>query len=790
MLRGIKLNKTKLLSQAAVLGLFAAGFLFLAGIGLFAWYSKDLPRPDKITKLDSISTIIYSRDGEPLYDIYADQNLVPVKLEEIPQHLKDATIAIEDKNFYEHKGFSLQGMLRAAIKTVFFRRLEGGSTLTQQLVKNVLLSRERTLPRKFKELVLALQIERKYDKEQILEMYFNNVPYGGTAWGVKTAAETYFDKDVAELSLVEGAVLAGLPQAPTKYSPFGPNPTAYIDRTKAVLRRMREDKYITKDEEKSAIKKLDRIVFSDSGSSLTAPHFVMHVRQILVDQFGESMVERGGLRVTTTLDLALQEAAEEIVSEEVEKVAGLDVSNGAAVVLDPNTGEVLAMIGSKDYGASPKSGEEDEEDGFQGKFNVAVQGLRQPGSAIKPITYATAFQKGYTPATLIVDAPTEFPGGEDNPVYKPANYDGEYRGPLQFRYTLANSINVAAVKVLALVGVEDMLRNAYQMGLTTLEPTRANVNRFGLSITLGGGEVRLIDLTSAFGVFATGGKHVAPVTILKVETVEGKELFEHEFEDGDKVLDPAIAFLISDILSDNEARSEIFGTNSYLNIAGKKVAAKTGTTNDLRDNWTVGFTKDVVAGVWVGNNDNSPMNARLASGVTGAAPIWHRIMRAALREKSDGFAAKPDNIVSVQVDAYGGGLPVEGRPTRVEYFIAGTEPQEASAIYQKLKVSKVDTNKLASESEIEHGEYEERDFIVLREEDPLMGADGINKWQKGIDEWLGGIEDPLYHPPTEVSDRNVEDPEPTETPTPTPETTGTPTPTPTPTLSPIPLPAP
>lgn len=775
-LSGFKVNRTKFASRLAVLALFGVITVFLVSLGLFAWYAKDLPRPDKIRDFEGLSTIIYSRDGEPLYDIYADQNLVPVKLGEVPQNLKDATIAIEDKNFYKHSGFSFQGMVRAAIKTLFFGKLEGGSTLTQQLVKNVLLSRERSLPRKFKELILALQIERKYDKEQILEMYLNNVPYGGTAWGIKTAGQTYFDKDVSELTLVESAILAGLPQAPTAYSPFGPNPTAYIDRTKAVLRRMREDKYITKEKEKEALDKLGKVVFSDTGSTFHAAHFVMYVRQKLVDQFGESMVERGGLRVTTTLDLKLQESSEDIVAEEIDKLKGLNVSNGAVVILDPNTGEILSMIGSKDY----------MDDEFEGKFNVAVQGLRQPGSSIKPITYAAAFEKGYTPATLLIDAPTAYPGGDEED-YKPENYDGKYRGPIQLRYALANSINVIAVKVLALVGVEDVLKNAYSMGLTTLESTKENVRRFGLSITLGGGEVRLIDLTSAYGVFATGGLKYEPVSILKVETVDGKVLFEKKESKGERVLDEGVSFLISDILSDNEARGDVFGTNSYLNIAGAKVAAKTGTTNDFRDNWTIGYTKSAAVGVWVGNNDNSPMNSGLASGVTGAAPIWHRIMRAVLREKSSGFIERPDNIVSLQIDKFAGGLPVEGKPTRIEYFIKGTEPSDISSVYQKLKISRKDSGKLANKKEIEKGEYDERDFIVLAEKDPF-GTVEINRWQDGINKWLVGIEDSLYHPPTEeyASDDGEDSgsTEPSATAEPTPGITLTPSPTLTLTLTP------
>ena len=740
---GFKFRKDKLIANLSVALVILIIFGFLSVLGLFAWYSKDLPKPDKVRQFNGLSTIIYSRDNEPLYDIYAEQNLVPLKLSEVPEYLKQATIAVEDQDFYKHSGFSVMGMMRGAFKTIFLGKVQGGSTLTQQLVKNALLTTERSLPRKVKELILSIQIERKYTKDEILEMYLNNIPYGGTAWGSKTAAKTYFDKDVSELTLIESAILAGLPQSPTRYSPYGPNPTAYIDRTKNVLRRMREDKYITKDEEKEAISQLDKVVFSGSGAEIAAAHFVMYVRQLLVDQYGEAEVEQGGLRVTTTLDLELQETVEEVVQEEIDKVSGLNITNGAAVAIDPQTGEILAMVGSKSYNNNP----EEEEEKFEGKFNVAVQGLRQPGSAIKPFTYATALSKGYTADTILVDALTEFPGGEDNPEYAPENYDGKYRGPLQLRYGLANSINTIAVKTLALVGVEDMMDTAYKMGFTTLEPTRSNVNRFGLSITLGGGEVRLIDMTSAFGVFGALGVRHEPISILKIEDSNGKTLFEHKPSKGQVVIEPEVAYIISDILSDNEARSLVFGPNSYLNIAGNKVAVKTGTTNDFRDNWTIGYTKDISIGVWVGNNDNSAMKS-VASGVTGAAPIWSRIMRAALRTREDGFGDVPKNLVQLQIDKFAGGLPVSGQPTRLEYFVKGTEPEDVSPIYQKLKVSRSDPNRLASDTEIAKGEYDEKDFIVLREDDPF-GTATINRWQTGIDAWLETVEDPKYHPPTE-----------------------------------------
>jgi len=744
------LSRTKFFGNFLIFCFFLFAFFSLGTIGLFAWYAKDLPNPNKILRTEGISTVIFDREGKILYDIYGDQNRVLIPLEEIPDHLKNATIAIEDKNFYSHQGFSSRGMLRAIFNILIHHRLEGGSTLTQQLVKNVLLTSERTIPRKIKEFILTAQIERKYSKDEILQMYLNEAPYGGTAWGVEAAAQTYFGKKAKELNLLESAILAGFPQRPTAYSPFGNQPKAYLDRTKDVLRRMREDGYISKEQEEIAGKELKKIEFVGRGGKMKAPHFVMEVRKELIDQFGERMVEQGGLKVTTSLDFEVQQMAQEMVTEEVEKIKDLNVGNGAAVVLDPQTDEILAMVGSKDY--------ESKEEGFEGKFNVVTQGLRQPGSAIKPITYATAFKKGYTTASLIMDTPTSFPGGKESEDYKPQNYDGKFRGPVQVRFALANSINMAAVKMLAMVGVKEVLKTAYDMGLTTLEPTQENADRFGLSITLGGGEVRLLDLTSAFAVFADGGLYHQPIFILKVEDSQGKVLFEHKQDQGKRVLSEEICFLISDILADNNARKEVFGPRSWLYLPGKTVAVKTGTTDDKRDNWTIGYTHSIAVGVWVGNNDNSPMNEKLASGVTGAAPIWHRIMNEILRKKEDGFVEKPKNVVAMEIDALGGGLPKEGQPTRSEYFIKGTEPISPSLIYQTLKISK-ETGLLANEVEISAGDYEEKEFIVFEEKDPTSGgvSDGKNRWQEGIDQWLQGIDDPRYHPPKETSSAKKEE---------------------------------
>lgn len=738
-----KLTKIKLLSYLATIGFFLLIGLFLFTGFLFAWYSRDLPRPDKVQRTTGLSTIIYDRREKSLYDIYRDQNRVPIELSEVPAVLKNATIAIEDKDFYKHQGFSLKGIFRAFINTLFRGRLEGGSTLTQQLVKNVLLTNERTLPRKIKEFILSIEIERRYSKDEILKMYLDEAPYGGTASGVEVAAETYFGKQAKDLNLTESVILAGIPQRPTYYSPYTGGSKTYIGRSEEVLRRMREDGYITADEETAAKKELPLVSFKPQGQNILAPHFVMYVREQLVERFGEKMVEEGGLRVYTSLDLDLQEKAQKIVTEEVTKAKSLKVGNGAALGLDPGTGEILVMVGSKDYFASD----------YDGNVNVTLS-LRQPGSTIKPITYVTAFKKGFTPASLLMDVETHFPGGIDSKDYIPKNYDLKYRGPMQLRFGLGNSINVCAVKLLAYIGIKDMLQTAYSMGLTTLAPTGENINRFGLAITLGGGEVRLLELVNSFGVFAAGGTLNQPVSILKVTDNKGKVLYEYRKSKGKIVLGQDDAFLISDILSDNNARLEVFGPKSWLYIPERKVAVKTGTTDDKRDNWTVGYFPSFVLGTWVGNNDNSAMDPSLASGVSGAAPIWNRIMREALNSFPYEEFKKPDNIIELDIDAYGGGLPKDGYPTRKEYFKKGTEPTSVSTIYQKIKLSK-ETGKVANLVEVAQGAFDEKDYLVFKELDPVS-TDGKNRFQEGIDAWLSKNPDPKFHPPTETSSARID----------------------------------
>jgi len=755
-------NKIARLAFFSLIGFFI--FAFIA----FFWFSRDLPTPGKLSASNfSQSTRIFDRNGILLYDIYRDENRTYITLDQIPKKLQEATIAIEDKDFYQNQGFSIIGYLRAFRNAILSRRIAGGgSTLTQQLVKNTLLSSEQTVARKIKEFILAIQVDRKYTKNQILELYLNATPYGGTTVGVEAAAERYFGKKAKDLDLTESVILAGLPQRPSYFSPYGQNQKAYIERSKQVLRRMQEDNYITRKQELDTIKKLSSVEFLKETHAIKAPHFSFYIKDLLIKKFGENVVEQGGLQVTTTLDYKLEAKAEEIVREEVKNAKGLKVGNGASVVLDAKSGEILSMVGSRDF--------------FEdGQFNVITQALRQPGSSIKPIAYATALERGYTGASLIMDTKTIFPNPGEAKDYEPTNYDGKFHGPLQLRFALGSSINIPAVKLLSLIGVKNMLETAYSMGISTFAPTNENVNRFGLSLTLGGGEVKPLDLAAAYTAFANKGLSSNPIAILKVTDPKGKVLFEQKEANRKQALSPEVAFIISHILSDNNARLITFGVNSYLNVSGKSIAVKTGTTDDKRDNWTIGWTPSVLVATWVGNNDNSPMG-NVASGVTGAAPIWRRIIMEALKNKAQEDFVKPDNIIAVTVDSLGGGLPVDGQPTRSEYFIKGTEPQGPSSIYKTIKISKADGNKIASQSEIDKNEYDIKKFIVFHEDDPTAGG-GKNRWQEGIDQWINENhkDDPLYHPPTETSTRVV-----TDTPTPTPSPTQTPTPTITPALAP------
>ncbi len=747
--KGFSFDARKMFTVSKLMkwGFFAFLALLLIVPALFLWYSRDLPTPGKlITSKYNEATRIYDRKGILLYSVFEDENRTYVTLNKIPKELQEATIATEDETFYENNGFSPIGWLRAARDSLMERQISGGgSTITQQLVKNVLLTNEQSLPRKIKELILAIQVDQRYSKDEILEMYLNNIPYGGTAVGVEAASEQYFGKKAKDLSLSEAAFLAGLPQSPSYYTPFN-GEKHYLARTKDVLRQMRENGYITKEEESKAYKQIEAYKFEQEEiSTIKAPHFVMYVRDILAKQFGEQMVTTGGLQVTTSLDYDIQQDAEKIVKEEIEKLDKYKVSNGAAVVSDPKTGEILAMVGSKDYF--------DKEN--EGNFNVSTSETRQPGSSLKPVVYAAGLEKGYTAATMFMDVKTDFYNGAGQAPYSPVNYDGTYRGPVQMRFALGNSLNVPAVKMLAMVGMDPVMQLGYDMGIKNWEPTAKNKANAGLSLVLGGRETSLLDEVTAYGVFANKGVRQDPVSVLKVTDNKGDTMYEKKKTDGKKVLSEEVAFIISHMLLDNNARSAAFGARSALNIAGKNVSVKTGTTDEKRDNWTIGYTPSYVVGVWVGNNDNSPMNQAIASGVTGASPIWNKIMTRVLKDKSDEQPQVPSNVVSLQVDSLAGGLPHAGQATRSEYFVKGTEPTAESPVYK---------------------EKDGQQYIVLKEDDPVS-SDGKNRWQEAINAWIeqNHKDDKMWHPPGELM--GGDQPTPAGDATPTLEPTASPIPT-------------
>jgi 1A family penicillin-binding protein len=653
--------------------LASLGFLVL--LGFYFVILKDLPSPAKLASAEAPqSTQILDRNGELLFNIYRERNSTFVPLSQIPKHMQEATLSIEDKSFYYHGAIDLKGITRALYSTFFKQELQGGSTLTQQLVKNSLLTPERTILRKVKEVILAYATEAVYSKDQIFEMYLNQTPYGGTAWGVEAAAKTYFDKPAKDLTLSEAAFLAGLPEAPSLYSPYGSRPDLAKKRQALVLSEMVEEGYITESEKEKALKA--ELKFKKLANPIKAPHFVLYVKELLVEKYGQRAVEEGGLKVLTSLDIKTQEIAEATVAAEVSRLRGYRVSNGAALVTNPKTGEILAMVGSKDYF--------DKE--IDGNVNVTIADTRQPGSSIKPINYAVGLMKGYTAATPFVDSKICFPnqGGQN---YCPVNYDGKFHGVVSMRTALASSINIPAVKMLKLNGLESMISTASAMGITTFK----DPSRYGLALTLGGGEVKMVDMATAFGVFANNGYRIDLQPILKVTDPRGRVLEEYKPVKspifGKKVLPEGVSFIISDILSDNGARTLAFGENSLLRIPGKTVPVKTGTTNDFRDNWTIGYTPSYVVAVWVGNNDNTPMSG-LVSGVTGAAPIWNGIMRQLLANKPDERIARPSSVIARQICANSGLLPGGGCQTRLEYFIIGTEPKRSFAGREKIWVNK------------------------------------------------------------------------------------------------------
>lgn len=633
----------KLFSLSSVF--VALGVLVAAGAIFFVVLVRSLPSPDQFNAREvNQSTRLYDRTGKVLlYEIHGEEKRTLVPFEKIPQFLKDAVLAAEDAEFYTQPAFNWRGIVRA-----FFVNLrqgeisQGGSTITQQLAKNVFLSSERTYVRKLKELILSVELESRYSKDEIFGFYLNQIPFGSNAYGVEAAAETYFGKPVADISVEEAATIAGLLKAPSFYSPWGSHVSGLLARKDRILDRMVELGSLPAEEAATA-KKAEIDFAPPSLGSIVAPHFTLAVKDYLISRYGESMVMNGGLKVLTTLDTDLQGMAEKAVAEGTKRNAEQYGSHNAALVAeDPKTGQVLALVGSKDYFADP------EPTGcivakscsFEGNFDVATQGLRQPGSALKPFVYMTAFQKGYTPKTVIFDASTEFDvRGTPSTSYRPSNFDGLVHGPVALESALARSLNIPAVKMLYLAGFDDVLKNLHSFGITTLNERW----RYGLSLTLGGGEVTLADLTNTYATLAQEGTRHTQTSVLRVEDSRGTVLEEYA-DKPEKVIEPQFPRLVTNILSDPELRAPIFGQSNALTIfPNHEVALKTGTSEDHRDAWTVGYTPSLVVGVWSGNNDNTPM-IRQGSSILAAVPIWSAFLSAALPRYPAETFVKPDPV--------------------------------------------------------------------------------------------------------------------------------------------------
>lgn len=619
-------------------------FLFMVGvitaISLFIYYSKDLPNPGKINKRVVIeSTKIYDRTGEHLlYELYGEEKRTVVPIENIPETVKKATIVLEDNIFYSHHGFDAAAITKAACYEISSKiglgdlgglcPKRGGSTITQQFIKNSLLTSERRYSRKIKELILAIEIENKFSKDDILGMYLNEIPYGSNSYGIEAAAKTFFGVSVGDLTLAQAALLACLPNAPSYYSPYGSHTDKLLNRWTYALDRMYELGYITEEQKESAKNEDILSQVKPLSNILQAPHFSMYVKEKLEEQFGEKELQSKGLKVYTTLDWDLQKKAENIVLEGVNaEGAKWRFSNAALVAVNPQNGQVLAMAGSKDYW----------DKSIDGNVNVATR-LRQPGSSFKPYIYARAFQEGYTPDTIIYDVPTNFGKDGSGNYYRPNNYDGSFHGPMKMKEALARSLNIPAVKALYLVGIKDAINQVELMGINTLKNPH-----LGLSLVLGGGEVKLLEHVGAFGVFgAEGIKHEQKV-VLRIEDNSGNEVANYEKSEGKRVLERNSALQITEILSDDNLRKPTFGANSKLNVPGHQVAVKTGTTNDFKDGWTIGTTPSLTVGVWAGNNNSSSMRVG-ADGIYVAGPIWNKFMTEALANKQDEKFAEPVKV--------------------------------------------------------------------------------------------------------------------------------------------------
>lgn len=709
----------------------AAAFLILVSL-TFAVVSLSLPDPNKINaRIVPQSTKIYARDGTTLlYEIHGEAKRTLIELAEIPDYAKEATIAIEDKNYYNNPGVDWRGILRAVFRNITRGELtgQGGSTITQQFVRNAILTREKTFTRKIKEIVLAIEIQQKFTKDEILKLYLNEIPYGQNAYGIEAASQTYFGKRARDLTLAESAYLAALPQAPTFYSPSGPNRDRLENRKNLVLAAMLDQGYITQTAHDTA--KAEKVTFSKIKDAIIAPHFVLYVQDLLAEKYGEKTLEEGGLKIITTLDYRLQEIAEKTVAEGVAKDENRNKAHNAALVaIDPKTGQILAMVGSRDFF--------DEE--HDGQVNVALRD-RQPGSSIKPYIYAAAFKEGYSPATMLVDVKTSF-GTYGNDEYIPQNYDGQNHGILSMRKALAGSLNVPAVKTLALTGVDKAISLAKDLGITS----NISAERCGLALVLGGCELKLIDHVSAMGVFAAGGVRHEKTPILEVLDSKGNVLEKYE-DNAEEVLDPQIAYQVVSIMSDNDARSFIFGSRSPLVLPDRVVAAKTGTTQAWKDGWTIGFTPSLVAGVWRGNSRGEEMRAG-ADGVIVAAPIWNQFMRAALTDTPPEQFTEPAGIQHVVVDAISGKLPTQyTQSTKTEVFAEFALPQQFDDVHIAVKINKQNGKRANAQTPQEL--VETRIYTVIHSEMP-----DNPDWEGPVRAWAEAAG--YSFPPTEEDDGSI-----------------------------------
>lgn len=609
---GLEKPKSKIWRTLFRISLFTFLIGFVTVGSVFAWIAKDLPNPGEVNKRVIVqSTKIYDRTGDHLlYEVHGEEKRTVIPFEDMPDVIKYATISLEDQDFYSHYGIKLTSIARSLLRDIVtLDKAQGGSTITQQFVKNTLLSNEKTLVRKVKEVILSLEMETKFSKDEILAMYLNEIPYGSNAYGIEAASQTFFSKPARELSLDEAALIAALPQATTYYSPYGSRQDALIGRKNFTLRTMARLGYITEEQATAAIEAPTLEKITPQKDLIAAPHFVMYIKEYLQQKYGDQAVEQGGLKVITTLDWDKQQIAEQAVREQAEKNKKWNASNAALVALDPKTGQILSMVGSKDY----------FDESIDGNVNVAIRD-RQPGSSFKPYVYLTAFTKGYLPETILYDVETQFETAEGK-SYQPNNYDGKFHGPLSMKKALGGSLNVPAVKTLYLAGVNDSVKLAKSLGLSGLN----DPSRVGLSLVLGGGEVKLLEHVSAYGTLATGGIKREKTAILRIENAKGELLEEFKSTPGERVVEEKYVAMLDSVLSNNENRAWVFGENNPLRFDGRSVVAKTGTTNEFRDGWTMGYTPSLAVGVWAGNNNNTPM-VEGADGVNVAAPIFRAFL--------------------------------------------------------------------------------------------------------------------------------------------------------------------